>query len=98
MGAIPEHKVENSGGIGDPVAWISRDHAPIERIPGEHRATPAGDREAPIIVSHPASDAGSTGRRRWMLSVLAVVVALAVTAAVWMSRASTPSAVTTLRK
>jgi HlyD family secretion protein len=49
-----------------------------------------------IVVHHPASDAGSPGRLKWKLGSVAILVAIAVAAAVWMSRASTPLATATL--
>ena len=97
MGANPEHKVEHSGGHGEPIAWISRDHVSIERISVDNGLVPATDGAASTVVQHPAAaDAGSPSRVKWTLGVLAIVVAVAVAAAVWMSRASGPSATTTL--
>jgi HlyD family secretion protein len=100
VSANPEHKVEHPGAHGEPIAWIGRDHAPIERISAEARPSPgtpnATDGEAATVLHHPALDAGSTGRLKWTFSALAIVVALAVAAAVWMSRTSTPSAPATL--
>lgn len=100
MGANPEHKIEHSGSHGEPVAWISRDHAPLERVspeispgPGPAADTAAG---AATVLHHPASAAGSAGRLKWTLGALAIIVALAVAAAVWMSRTSTASVTTTL--
>jgi HlyD family secretion protein len=96
VGAHPEPKVEHSGGHGEPIAWISRDHAPIERTPGEPWATPPSSGGTPNVVQHPASDAGSPGRLKWALGILAFIVALAVAAAAWMNHASAPSTATTL--
>ncbi|HEX4675796.1 MAG TPA: efflux RND transporter periplasmic adaptor subunit [Steroidobacteraceae bacterium] len=97
MGANPEHKVEHSGGHGEPIAWISREHVSIERISVDGGLAPATDGGASTVVQHPAAaDAGSPSRVKWTLGVLAIVVAVAVAAAVWMSRASAPSATTTL--
>ena len=97
MGANPEHKVEHSGGHGEPIAWISREHVSIERISADSGLAPATDGGASTVVQHPAAaDAGSPSRVKWTLGVLAIVVAVAVAAAVWMSRASGPSATTTL--
>lgn len=100
MGANPEHKIEHSGRDGEPIAWIGRDHAPIERAPSDPRAdldtTAASDGAGATVLHHPASAAGSPGRLKWTLGALAVLVAVAVATAVWMSRASTPKAVTTL--
>jgi RND family efflux transporter MFP subunit len=97
VGANPEHKVEHSGGHGEPIAWISREHVSIERISVDGGLAPATDGGASTVVQHPAAaDAGSPSRVKWTLGVLAIVVAVAVAAAVWMSRASAPSATTTL--
>ena len=97
MGANPEHKVEHSGSHGEPIAWISREHVSIERISVDGGLAPATDGGASTVVQHPAAaDAGSPSRVKWTLGVLAIVVAVAVAAAVWMSRASAPSATTTL--
>jgi hypothetical protein len=63
VGANLEPKVDHSGSHGEPIAWINRDHAPIERIPNEARTmTPAGDGAASTVIQHPASEAGSPGR------------------------------------
>ena len=98
MGANPEHKVEHTGGHGESIAWISREHAPIERIPTEGRTTPAGDsaNAGATVVQHPASDAGSPSRVKWTLSVLGIVIALTIATAAWMHYASTPLATKTL--
>jgi HlyD family secretion protein len=97
VGANPEHKVEHSGSHGEPIAWISREHVSIERISVDSGLAPATDGGASTVVQHPAAaDAGSPSRVKWTLGVLAIVVAVAVAAAVWMSRASGPSATTTL--
>ncbi len=100
MGANPEHKIEHSGSHGEPVAWISRDHAPVERVSPEISPGPgpAADTAAAAatVLHHPASVAGSPGRLKWTLGALAIIVALAVAAAVWISRTSTASVTTTL--
>lgn len=97
MGANPEHKVEHSGNHGEPIAWISRDHVSIERVSLDTDLAPPTDGGASTVVQHPAAaDAGSPSRVKWTLGVLAIVVAVAVAAAVWMSRASGPSATATL--
>jgi RND family efflux transporter MFP subunit len=97
VGANTEHKVEHSGGHGEPIAWISREHVSIERVSVDGGLAPATDGGASTVVQHPAAaDAGSPSRVKWTLGVLAIVVAVAVAAAVWMSRASAPSATTTL--
>lgn len=97
MGANPEHKVEHSGSQGEPIAWISREHVSIERISVDNDLAPAMDGGASTVVQHPAAaDAGSPSRVKWTLGVVAIVVAVAVAAAVWMSRASGPSATSTL--
>jgi HlyD family secretion protein len=81
VSANPEHKMEHSGDRGEPVIWIGRDPAAAE----------------PALLHHPAGDAGSASRLRWTLGSIAVIVALAVAAAVWMNRATTtPAAPTTL--
>jgi len=94
VGANPEHKNEHSGLHKEPIAWIGRDHAAIERIPAEAR-TPvppetAGEVEAATILQHPATTdvGGARGRLRWTLSILAILVALGVATATWMDRAS----------
>lgn len=93
MGANPEHKIDHPGAHGEPIAWIGRDHAPIERLSTEVRAAPAASEDAsPTILHHPASDSGSSNRLRWMAGGLAVLIALAVAAALWMHRASTKAA------
>lgn len=99
MGANPEHKIEHTGGPGEPIAWIGRDHAPIERVPAEVIA-PFGDGAAAgtTVVQHPASDAGSPRRVKWTLSVLGIIVALAVAAATWMHYSATPLATGPLAK
>jgi RND family efflux transporter MFP subunit len=97
VGANPEHKVEHTSVHGEPVTWIGRDHAAIERVPTETRAQPGAAEVAPAtVLPHPAIDAGSPSRLKWTLSVLALLVALAVAAAVWMQRASTQAPPTTL--
>jgi HlyD family secretion protein len=57
---------------------------------------PATDGGVAGIVQPPAIDAGSPGRVKWTLSALAIVIAVAVATAVWMSRVSAPSGATTL--
>jgi len=97
VGANPEHKVEHSGTHGEPIAWISREHVSIERLSVDSTLAPAMDGGASTVVQRPAAaDAGSPSRVKWTLGVLAIVVAVAVAAAVWMSRVSGPSAPTTL--
>jgi len=98
VGANPEHKVEHTGGHGEPIAWINRDHAAIERIPAENRLVPAGEDTSAggTVVQHPASGAGSPGRAKWTLSVLGIIVALAIATAAWMHYNSTPLATATL--
>jgi RND family efflux transporter MFP subunit len=97
VGANPEHKIDHPGAHGEPIAWIGRDHAPIERVLGEARPAPTVPEEEPAtVLQHPAGDAGSPSRVRWTLGALAVVIALAVAAALWMHRVSTTSAPTTL--
>jgi HlyD family secretion protein len=97
VGANPEHKVEHSGTHGEPIAWISREHVSIERLSVDSALAPAMDGGASTVVQHPAAaDAGSPSRVKWTLGVVAIVVAVAVAAAVWMSRVSGPSATTTL--
>jgi HlyD family secretion protein len=99
VGANPEHKIEHSGSHGEPIAWIGRDHAPVERVSPEISPSPDAGAEtgagAPTVLHHPASAAGAPGRL-WIVGALAIIVALAVAAAVWMSRASTASVTTTL--
>lgn len=85
MGANPEHKIEHSGGHGEPIAWISRDHAPIERISTESRAPiPLGsDGAGSNVVQHPARDTGSPGSPKKKLIIIAVIIAVAIAAALW---------------
>jgi HlyD family secretion protein len=54
------------------------------------------DSVAATVLEHSAIAAGSPGRLKWTLGALAVIVALAIAASVWMTRAGTPAAVTTL--
>jgi HlyD family secretion protein len=100
VGASPEHKVEHSAAHGEAVAWISRDHAPIERIAGEVRpdagAAPGAGGSAATVLHHPAAAEGSGGRLKWTLGALALVIAVAVAAATWMSRSSVPATPITL--
>jgi RND family efflux transporter MFP subunit len=96
VGANPEHKVDHPGTHGEPIAWIGRDHAPIERVLPEIRTNPAAGEEPANVLHHPARETGSPSRVRWTLGALAALVALAVAAALWMHRVSTPSAPTTL--
>ena len=70
---------------------------PIERISGDAWAgAPATSAAASTVVQHPASDAGSPGRLKWTLGILAIIVALAVATAAWMSHSAAPAAATTL--
>ena len=104
MGANPEHKVEHTGDHSEPIAWINRDHVPIELVPAESRLspgslTPAGDDggSSATVIPHPAaSDAGSPARVKWTLSVIGIIVALAVATATWMHYKSSPIATATL--
>jgi HlyD family secretion protein len=98
VGANPEHKVEHTGDHGEAIAWISREHAPIELVQPDVRVTPAGDsaNSGAPVVQHPASDAGSPSRVKWTLSAIGIVVALAIATAAWMHYASTPLATKTL--
>jgi RND family efflux transporter MFP subunit len=90
VGANPEHKVDHSSGAGEPIAWIGRDHAPIERAPVEIK--PVTDPDGGSLVL-PLS--GESSRSRWMIGVL-VLVALAVAIAVWVNRAAKPLVLPTL--
>ena len=103
VGANPEHKVEHAGGHGEPIAWISRDHPPIELVPAESRVSPGalaspGDGGAThaTVVPHPASDAGSPQRVKGTLVAIGIIVALAVATATWMHYKSPPIATATL--
>jgi RND family efflux transporter MFP subunit len=80
VGANPEHKIDH---LGEPVAWIGRDHAPIEPTPAE--ITPAS------VITHPSS----TNRSAWVIGVL-VLIALAVATAVWVNHAAKPLTLPTL--
>ena len=79
MSANPEHKDEQPGLHPEPIAWIGRDHALNERT---------SDPDATILQHPAAADVGSTGRLKWTLGVLAILVALAVATAMWMGKAS----------
>jgi HlyD family secretion protein len=100
VGANPEHKNEQPGLHGEPITWIGRDHAPIERVTGELRVSSApvtgSDGADATILQHPATaDLGGPARLRWTLSALAIFVALAVATAVWMNKASHSTAAPT---
>jgi len=85
VGANPEHKhkIDHSGGDGQEVAWIGRDRVPIEPI-------------SEAIPIHKPGEAIATGRLKWTLSTLAILIALGVAAAVWMTRAPTTPLATPL--
>ena len=68
----------------------------IERISADSHLAPVAEAGAPTVAQHPAVDAGSPSRVKWTLAVLAIVVAVAIATAVWMTRASTPATTTTL--
>jgi HlyD family secretion protein len=85
VGANPEHKIDHPGGHGEPIAWIGRDHVPIERVPAEIRPTPDTDGES----------TGAVGRSKWVVGIL-VLIALAVATATWLNRASKPLVLPTL--
>lgn len=95
MSANPEHKNEHSGLRGEPVAWIGRDHASIERGSAEPRATPAppegsGGQDATILHHPAAAEADTTGRVKWAVAI-AILIAVAAGAAVWLQKASHPA-------
>ena len=97
MGATPEPKIDHSGSHGEPIAWIGRDHAAIERVPAEGwTAAPAADEGPSTLTRHPVSTTGSAGRVKWTLGVLAVIVAVALAASAWMKHASAPATMTAL--
>jgi RND family efflux transporter MFP subunit len=56
-------------------------------------AQPQEEAEAKVLVFEPARDAP---RRKWLLGAAGIAVAVAVAAAVWMSKASSPKAVAPL--
>jgi HlyD family secretion protein len=97
VGANPEHKIDHSGGHGEPIAWIGREHAPNERVPPETRAAPAADSEGSATVVHyPAGGAaGASVSPKWIIGIVALI-ALAVAAAAWMNHASKTQPITTL--
>lgn len=86
MGANPEHKVDHPG-HAESIAWIGRDHVPIERVPAEIKPADGG-----VVVQYPA---GPAGLWKWGVGIL-VLVALAVAAATWLNRGSKPLALPTL--
>ncbi|MDB6090492.1 MAG: hypothetical protein JWN85_3276 [Gammaproteobacteria bacterium] len=86
MGANPEHQIEPPVGHTDAVAWIGRDHGPFERSSVPPAPFPAAA----------APPAGSDTRLKWTLVVSAIVVAVGIASAIWMSRASAPPTVTAL--
>jgi RND family efflux transporter MFP subunit len=88
VSANPEHKVDHAGAHGEPIAWIARDHAHIER-PSNEPLAPPSEPENATILHHPAGDAGSPSRIRWTLGGVALLLALVVAAALWMRTAST---------
>jgi HlyD family secretion protein len=85
VGANPEHKIDTLPGHADAIAWIGRDPAPFERA---------------SVGTAPLSDAtqatGLNERLKWTIGAAAVVIALGVATAVWMSRAAAPAAATAL--
>ncbi len=84
--------MDHSGDHEEPIAWISRDHAAIERVGGDGRASPIpAAHDAGTTLHYPASDAGSPGRLKWTLGAIALIAALAVATAVWMHRVSNPT-------
>jgi HlyD family secretion protein len=83
VGANLEHKLDDPAGSGEAIAWIGRDHAnftPPQVAP-------------PLVAPDPA---GTRARLKWMLGAAAIVLALGVATAVWMTRASTPKPMTAL--
>lgn len=99
MGANPEHKVEHTGGHGESIAWIGREHAPIERIPSEDHP-PINDSPAAgaTVVPYSASQTSQAGRSKWTLGTVGIVVALAIAVAAWMHYSAPPMATATLAK
>ena len=97
VGANPEHKVEHSGDHGEPIAWIGREHAPIERVPSEDRV-PVNDSSGAgaTVVQLPSADQGMPGRSKRTLGVVGIIIALAVATAVWMHYSAPPMATKTL--
>lgn len=83
--------------MGQPVAWIGRDHAPIERSPAEIKPAPDTDSGSATVIRYPASEsaAGAAGRWKWPIGIL-VLIALALASATWLNRASKPQALPTL--
>jgi HlyD family secretion protein len=83
VGANPEHKLDNPSGHGEAVAWIGREHTAFERhLPPEQ--IPATARPG--------------ARLKWMLGAIAIVAAVGVGAAYWMTRASSPRTVALARQ
>jgi HlyD family secretion protein len=87
MGANPEHKIDHPAGHADAVAWIGRDHAPLEVVAAP-TSPDTGDALPP----------GPRARLKWTLGAAAVVIALGIATALWMSRASAPAATTALEQ
>jgi HlyD family secretion protein len=81
VGANPDHKIDTLPGPAEAVAWIGRDNAAFERVSAT--TVPPFDAAPPT---------GPSARVKWTLGAAAVLLALAVATAVWMSRASAPSA------
>lgn len=88
MSANPEHKNERTGRHGAPFAWIDHDHAPIERLSGANSA----GADATIVARPATTEAGPTGRQKWIV-VVALLALVAVGTAVWLKKVSAPAAV-----
>lgn len=91
VGANPEHKIESTGPTPE-IAWIGREHAAIERTTGEPAAAdaPVGD-GGTLPFPRMAHVQERTGRLRSTLIASAILGALVVAGAAWMSRPTRPA-------
>jgi HlyD family secretion protein len=95
VSANPEHQDEQPSVHGEPIAWIGRDHASIERASGDVTPSPAvaegiGGTDATLLRHPGAAEIGTTGRSKWIL-IVAILAILAVGTAVWLEKVSQPA-------
>jgi HlyD family secretion protein len=88
--------------MGQPVAWIGRDHVPgmgqpIDRSAAEVKPATSTEGASATVIPYPASEAaaGAIGRWKWTIGVL-VLIALALATATWLNRPAKPQALPTL--